>query len=184
MANGRNNKLTGQIGEFLVCAELGKRGLIATPFSGNVPAFDVLAADELCRTVPLQVKASTGDNWIADARHWMNIELDEATGRQHFHGPKTIANSDLIYVCVVLAPLNSSKRDRFFVLRKRDVQTAIIENYSTWMSKRDWTRPRKHNSFHCVYTVQNFERFENNWQIIEEQLQGFNSSLPLSSTEE
>jgi len=41
MATGRNNKLTGQISEFLVCAELGKRGLIATPFAGNVPAFDV-----------------------------------------------------------------------------------------------------------------------------------------------
>ena len=60
MSTGRNNKLAGQIGEFLVCAELGKRGLIATPFSGNVPAFDILAADDLCNTVPIQVKASRG----------------------------------------------------------------------------------------------------------------------------
>ena len=58
MSKGRDNRLAGQIGEYLVCAELGKRGLIATPFSGNVPAFDVLAADDLCRTVPIQVKAS------------------------------------------------------------------------------------------------------------------------------
>ena len=33
MATGRSNKLVGQVGEFLVCAELGRRGMIATPFS-------------------------------------------------------------------------------------------------------------------------------------------------------
>jgi len=42
MSSGRSNKLTAQIGEYLVCAELGKRTLIATPFAGNVPTFDVL----------------------------------------------------------------------------------------------------------------------------------------------
>jgi hypothetical protein len=54
MSTGRLNKLAGQIGEYLVCAELGRRGLIATPFAGNVPTFDVLATDESCRTVPIQ----------------------------------------------------------------------------------------------------------------------------------
>jgi len=54
MSTGLNNKLAKQTGEHLVCAELGRRKLIATPFSGNVPAFDILAADDLCRTVPIQ----------------------------------------------------------------------------------------------------------------------------------
>ena len=31
--------LAAQVGEYLVCAELARRGLIATPFSGNVPEF-------------------------------------------------------------------------------------------------------------------------------------------------
>jgi hypothetical protein len=47
--------LTGQIGEYLVCAELGRCDLIATPFSGNVPSFDVLATDKSFRTVLIQV---------------------------------------------------------------------------------------------------------------------------------
>ena len=166
MATGRNNKLTGQVEEFLVCAELGRRGLIATPFAGNVPAFDVLAADELCRTVPLQVKASTGDNWPADARDWMNIELDAASGRQNFGGAKTIVNPDLIYVCVSIAPPASGARDRFFVLCKRDVQAAIIESYSLWMDKRDWIRPRNPASFDSRYYLPNIEKFEDNWQLI------------------
>ena len=83
---GINNKLAGQIGEFLVCAELGRRGLIATPFSGNVPAFDVLVADDFCRTLPIQVKASRSDNWQSDARDWMDITLDSETGVQTNHG--------------------------------------------------------------------------------------------------
>jgi hypothetical protein len=45
MAAGLNSKLTGQICEHLVTAELGlgRRGIIATPFSGNVPDIDILA---------------------------------------------------------------------------------------------------------------------------------------------
>jgi len=43
MATGLSIKLTGQIGGQLVTAELGSRGIIATPFSGNVPDLDKLA---------------------------------------------------------------------------------------------------------------------------------------------
>lgn len=32
-----NNQLAGQIGESLVVAELGRRGIVATAFAGNVP---------------------------------------------------------------------------------------------------------------------------------------------------
>jgi hypothetical protein len=87
MSTGRNNKLAGQIGEHLVCAELGRRGLIATPFSGNVPAFDILAADDLCRTVPIQVKASRSDTWPSNAQDWMDISFDPATKTQKNLGP-------------------------------------------------------------------------------------------------
>ena len=43
MATGFSTKFTGQIGEYLVVAELGRRTIIATPFSGNVPDIDVIA---------------------------------------------------------------------------------------------------------------------------------------------
>ena len=38
-------QLTRQIGEHLVAAELGRRGYVATPFAGNIPMYDRLAAD-------------------------------------------------------------------------------------------------------------------------------------------
>lgn len=184
MATGRNNKLVGQIGEFLVCAELGRRGLIATPFAGNVPAFDVLAADEMCRTVPIQVKASQGDSWPSDARLWMEIEFDAATKRQNFIAPKAITNPDLIYACVSIAPANSEQPDRFFILTKSELQTACIANYSDWMDKRDWIRPRNPQSYDARYWIPNLLPFENRWQIITERLAQADSNAPLESETE
>jgi hypothetical protein len=46
-----------------VAAELGRRGLIATPFAGNVPIFDLLAVDEKGRAIPIQVKTINGPSW-------------------------------------------------------------------------------------------------------------------------
>jgi hypothetical protein len=39
MATGHSNKIVGQTGEYLVAAELGRRGLVATTFTGNVPYY-------------------------------------------------------------------------------------------------------------------------------------------------
>ena len=43
MATGRSNYLTKQTGEYLVAAELSRRGFIATTFTGNVPSYDIVA---------------------------------------------------------------------------------------------------------------------------------------------
>jgi len=60
MATGRQIQLTKQAGEYLVCAELCRRGFLATAFAGNVPDFDVLAVDEVNVVRPIQVKAING----------------------------------------------------------------------------------------------------------------------------
>jgi hypothetical protein len=166
MATGRRNKLTGQVAEHLVCAELGRRDLIATPFAGNVPAFDVVAVDAACNAVPIQVKATRGDNWPTDARDWMHLELDPATGVQHYGGPRPLDAADLIYICVVLREPGDGQRDRFFVLTKADVQAACIASYTAWMAPKDWRRPRNPASFDCRYTVERIARFEDNWDLI------------------
>ena len=183
MSKGRNNKLAGQIGEYLVCAELGRRDLIATPFSGNVPAFDILAADDLCRTVPIQVKASRSDNWPSDARNWMQISLDPETKAQKNLGAIQIQNPDLIYVCVAIAPPNGSK-DRFFILTKAQLQVVCINMYSAWMDKREWKRPRTPDSYDCRYRIPDVQDYEDNWQLISDRLATSSPDQSLESTEE
>jgi hypothetical protein len=76
MATGLSNKLAGQIGEFLACAELGKRGVVATPFAGNVPEFDLVATGPDLKTIPIQVKTTRSDTWPSAASLWLDIEVD------------------------------------------------------------------------------------------------------------
>lgn len=129
MSGGRNNKLAGQIGEHLVCAELGRRGLIATPFSGNVPAFDVVAANEQCRTVPIQVKASRADNWPSKALDWMEISFDPKTKKQNYLSRKKIENPDLIHVFIAIANAdNKAGKDRFFIFTKSQLQENLRQS--------------------------------------------------------
>ncbi len=170
MSRGRSNHLAGQIAEHLVVAELGRLDLAATGFSGNIPTFDVLAVDESCRIVPIQVKASRGDSWPSDARTWMNISVDEATLRQNFHGPSTLATPDLIYVCVAVAPHGTDQRDRFFVLTMAELQRACINSYTNWMAPKDWKRPRNPHSFDCRFEVSDIAGFEGNWDLIRKRL--------------
>lgn len=118
MGNGRSNKLVGQVGEYLVCAELGKRGFIATSFTGNVPEFDLIIADEKLKTIPIQVKTSRSDNWPTKANRWIDIEIDDLNKRQIDHGNSVISNPELIYICVSLSEPDTNIRDRFFILKK------------------------------------------------------------------
>ncbi len=86
MKKGLKNKLTGQIGEFLVCTELGKRGYIATSFTGNVPEFDLIVANSNLDTIPIQVKSSRGTSWPTRGNLWIDIEIDETNKKQIDHG--------------------------------------------------------------------------------------------------
>ena len=169
MATGRGNKLTSQIGEFLVCAELGRQGLIATPFAGNVPKFDLIVADNNCQTIPIQVKASNSNNWPSKATLWMQIEFDDANKKQIYHGPITIDDPDLIYVCVAIAQ-TQNQRDRFFILNRRELQQICIKNYCTCMNSRDWKRPRNYKSLDCRYSISDLVQYENRWSLIEKEL--------------
>lgn len=53
MPRNFNTQLAGQVGESLVVAELGRRGIVATALAGNVPDIDILAyrdgTPSLCR---------------------------------------------------------------------------------------------------------------------------------------
>ena len=88
MATGLSTQLTRQIGEHLVAAKLGRMGYVAAPFAGNVPLFDLLAADERGFTIPIQVKAINGISWQYHADDFLKIEISMTTNmsgaRSHF----------------------------------------------------------------------------------------------------
>lgn len=162
MSSGRSNKLAQQIGEHLVCAELGRRSLLATPFAGNVPTFDVLAADEFGNTVPIQVKTSRGDNWPSSADRWMHIQFDGK--KQVYSGPSKLVTPELVWVCVAIG--SPGNRDRFFILTESEMQKVCITGYSKWMDSHEWQRPRNPSSKDCRWGIPDIQQFENRWELI------------------
>ena len=176
MGTGRSNKITQQIGEFLVSAELGKQGLIATPFAGNVPKFDIIVADEYCRTLPIQVKASNSDSWKTTATDWMKLSFNEQTGQQEYLGPVEIDNPTLIYVFVRISQVKTEK-DRFFILQKSEYQKVCVDDYCSWMSSKNWKRPKNPESYDCRPGINRLIKYEDQWEIIKETLNGLDKKI-------
>lgn len=180
MATGLTNKIAGQIGEYLTCAELGRRGLIATTFTGNVPEYDLIVCDDALRTIPIQVKTSRSDNWPTKANLWLDIDIDDLQKRQINKGTRRIDHPNLIYVCVALGETRSG--DRFFICLKSDIQKACIESYKRWMDPKDWIRPRNYKSLDNRYTISDLLAFEDNWSLIFDRLNQQDANKAVEAT--
>jgi hypothetical protein len=161
MATGRSMQLTKQVGEYLVCAELCRRGLIATTFAGNVPDFDVLAINEKLETIPIQVKTITKGAWQFDAKTFLEISI--SNGTQKVERKISLPNPDLICIFVRLKEQN---RDEFYIFRMKDLQEIIYEKYSKWLCKKKGKRPRKPSSTHCTVYPDDLKDYKNKWELI------------------
>lgn len=162
---GRAYQLTGQIGEYLAAVELGRRGYICTTFTQNIPDFDILAIGEtLKRTIPIQVKTiRKGGGWQSTATQWMYIEFDGDS--QIIKGKKKIENPSLIYIMVELG--KKYGEDKFFLLRKKQLQQLYYKNYQNWLKKHGGKKPRKPSSLHCAIKSDVLIKYQDNWDILE-----------------
>lgn len=161
MATGRSMQLTKQIGEYLVVAELGRRGLIATTFTGNVPDFDILAIDEEYRTIPIQVKTIRGVSWQFDARSFLKIEMNNE--RQEVAGKTNLQYAD--FPCVFVKLIGQG-RDGFYVFRLRDLQDIIDATYRGNLQAKGGVRPRNPKSTHTAVWPEQLDRFKDKWDLI------------------
>ena len=100
MATGRQIQLTKQVGEYLVAAELARRGLLTATFAGNVPAYDIVATGSRGQTALVQVKAIAGPSWQFDIRTFTDVRCQ--AGAQTMGQPTTPRAGDLICVFVRL----------------------------------------------------------------------------------
>lgn len=166
MSRGRSNKIVGQIGEFLACAEIARRcDCITTPFSGNVPHFDILATNEQCQTIPIQVKTANGGSWQFDATNFIHIEFDEDTQTQSIMGLKSLEHPKLIYIFVWLGH-TKDEPDRFFLFTGVELQQIIHHVYASWLNKHNGQRPRNWQSTHCGIVADDLHQHVNRWDII------------------
>lgn len=164
--SGRATKLTGQVGEYLVAAELARRGLIATTFTGNVPHYDIIASDERGRHVSVQVKTSHSLNWQFRIDHFAKVE---------FRGQRQVVRSSLrtpvnrlVVILVKLA--DEGERDRFFVCTWEQLRDILVKQYRSYLRKHGGRRPMSPESLHCAFRASSASRFEDRWSMVSKSL--------------
>jgi hypothetical protein len=162
MATGHENQLTRQIGEHLVAAELGRRGYVATPFSGNVPMYDLLAADFSGRAVPIQVKAINGPSWQFSAKTFLDIEIGEE--RQTVNGRLVLPNPQLLCIFVFI---KNPGTDEFYIFQLQDLQDLQDHFFKTYNGRE---KPRNIQSLHCAIWPKELKQFRDNWNLIDKAL--------------
>jgi hypothetical protein len=165
MATGRSNKLAGQTGEYLVAAELSRRGLIATTFTGNVPYYDIIASNENGKHVSVQVKASRGGSWQFDLTKFCIIV---------FKGKKQIVEKPIRCpvrgLVVVFVSIDADGDDRYYILTWRTLRDLVVRGHKNYLTVHGGTRPQKWDSLHCAISDKDLKKYENNWQIIKKNL--------------
>jgi hypothetical protein len=158
MATGRSNQITKQIGEYLVASALGRIGLVAATFSGNVPEYDIIATDSEFRSIPVQVKASNSSSWQFDNRHFVAVRLD---GKRQVLGRPVPLPDNLVCVFVALSPQYGG--DQFYVISLKALQKLVITGYRKYLKRFGGVRPKKFDSFHEAISEKDLTPFKDAW---------------------
>jgi len=161
-------KLVGQTGEYLVAAELGRRGLIATTFTGNVPDYDIIASTEKGKHISVQVKTIRGSTWqFGNIDKFVEIEFEGQAQIVREKRPSPV--KDLVFVFV---KLGSYGTDRFFICTWLELCDVLSQHHSAYLAKHDGVRPKKWDSLHTAMKVKDISHFEDRWDLIEDMLEG------------
>lgn len=146
MSTGRSNILVGQTGEYLVAAELSRRGLIATTFTGNVPHYDIIASDKYGRHVSVQVKASRSASWqFGNITHYCEVTFD---GKRQVVGK--VKKCPIQRLSVTFVKIDESGNDRFYILTWQRLRDLLVKHHKTYLAKHGGIRPKRWDSLHCA----------------------------------
>lgn len=123
--------------------------IVATPFAGNVPQFDLLAATPSGRAFPVQVKAINGPSWQFNAASFLRIEIKDDV--QSVLGPRDDLDSSIVCVLVLL---RAAGKDVFYSLTVSDLQALLQQHY------KGGRRPKNAQSTHCALWPKHLTAFE------------------------
>jgi hypothetical protein len=149
----QTNNLTGATGEYFVCAELGKQGVLALLTPKNNPLFDVIATNATAtKMVSIQVKTMS----LRNKQGW-RMGIDICT-------PKNNKN-----LFVVLVNLTGTTVD-YYVFKYDVLSKKIAELYTTYLStlKRNGEK-RKDIAFRWLdlkHFTEKEKQSKNNWSVL------------------
>lgn len=159
-----STQIAGQIGEALVVAELGRRGIVATSLAGNVPDIDLLAYLD-GKSFPLQVKTWRSGSVHLDAKRFLKITMEGTL--QKIHGIDTELDPELIYVFVKIG--ERLGEDSFFILTQGSLQKIVCDHHSAYLAKHNGVRPKSPESTHLSLSLQELKVYQDNWNVIKKQ---------------
>ncbi len=162
MATGRSNKLVGQTGEYLVAAELSRRGLIATTFTGNVPHYDIIASNQDGKHASVQVKASRYSSWqFGGITHFCEISFK---GKNQIVGTaKRCPVQRLVVVFVMIDPKGA---DQYYILTWRKLRNIMVKGHKAYLAKHNGMRAEKWDSLHCAISEKLLKPYKDKWDTI------------------
>lgn len=163
MATGRDNQLTQHRGEYLVAAELCRRGYLATTFTGNVPDLDIVAINDKLEAKPIQVKATRIGSWPFMASKFMEIDLNEKRGVQSIVRKRRVRYPELKYV---LVDLTKESSPQFFIIDERILRDIIHGYYKAFLNKHQGRRPQNPESMRVSVTRSMLKPYLDNWDFI------------------
>ncbi len=163
MPTGRELHLTKQVGEYLVAAELCRRGMIAATFTGNVPDYDIIASDKEGKVRHVQVKAIRSVGWQMDIGRFMDITQH---GKVQILGDSLPAPvPGLVFVFVRLV---DTGQDRFYVVAWEGLRDLLVTRYRDHMKKLKGIRPKNPESRHTAFNEKLLEPYRDNWKLLVE----------------
>jgi len=149
----KSNNLVGVTGEYYVCAELGKRGILALLTPKNNPLFDIVAVSpDASRTVTIQVKTMSEGN----TQGW-KLGVDICNRK----------NNPLLFTVLV----NLAEREINYYIYEYDVLSEKVETlYADYLQKpkRDGGQRKdiKFRWFNLNEFTEKDNQRKNSWDIL------------------
>lgn len=167
----RRTDKTGRAGEHYVAAELNRRGVYASPFSGNVPEIDIVATgDDGKRIVHVQVKTKRSPgNWHMGLRHgWAKVILSSCP-RDGICGkecrPKLsvpIYGKDNRYW--VFVALQKDGGQNYYIVPDAKVRSLVRDSHKAYLAKHGGQRAgRNHDSLHHSISDKDLKPWRDKW---------------------
>jgi hypothetical protein len=156
-----DTQLTKQVGEYLVAAELARRGLISATFAGSVRHYDIIASGSTGGHVPVQVKTINRGSWQLNFGNFVNVTMKG--NRQILGAAKDIPYMGLVFVFVKLQAYGS---DQFYILDWKTLRDLLRQNYSAYLEKHGGRRPKNPKTLHTALTLTDLSPYRDRWDVI------------------
>lgn len=163
------SQFKGNLGMFLVCAELSKRNLIAMPTSRNTKGYDIVVLDPKTNAaVSIQVKCTDRKEFPILSTHWRDYE----------EKIREKIVSDFVFV-----DISDSDKPNYFIMADKEVKDLLkflIKKWASdyegrhslsWETMLDKESTEKLKANLWVISSKYIEAYKDRWETITNRLQ-------------